>query len=227
MRGSIVNNLISRVEYYLRRHGLRETIDRVITRIRTKLYLDETHVWYELVLATDRPRPALRPGLELIRARADDLSLLEELPTVSTLEGRLRMEGGNDLWLVLDGRQPVFACWTFSNSAPVEAATNGRLDLKPEIAYLENSVTSPSYRGRGPIAPAAWSQLADRLEKVGVKAMITKVEEDNKVMRWAIVKSGFREIAVMHFRRRGLRERTAVRVGTDATARWLAGQLAR
>jgi Acetyltransferase (GNAT) family len=227
MRGSIVDNLISRVGYYLRQHGLRETIDQVITRIRTRLYLDETHVWYELVLATDRPRPALRPGLELIRARADNLSLLEELPTVSTVEGRLRMERGNDLWLVLDGRQPVFACWTFSNSAPVVAATNGRLDLKPEIAYLEDSVTSPSYRGRGAIAPAAWSQLADRLEKAGVQAMITKVGEDNKVMRWAIVKSGFREIAVMHFRRRGLRERAAIRVGTDATARWLAGQLAR
>jgi hypothetical protein len=221
----ILNNLILRVRYYLRRHGLRGTIDQVISRTRTKLYLDETHVWYELALVNDRPRPALRPGLELIRARSDDLSLLEELPTVSTVEGRHRMETGNDLWLVLDGRQPVFACWTFSNSAPVEAATNGRLDLSSEIAYMEDSVTSPSYRGRGAIAPSAWSQVADRLENAGVKAMITKVGEDNKVMRWAMVKSGFREIAVMHFHRRGLREHTAVRLGTGATARWLAEQL--
>jgi hypothetical protein len=227
MRGLILNNLISRVGYSVRRHGLKGTIDQVIIRTRTKLYLDETHVWYELALVTDRPRPALRPGLELIRARTDDLSLLEEFPTVSIVEGRLRMEAGNDFWLVLDGRQPVFACWTFSNSAPVEAATNGRLDLLSEIAYLEDSVTSPSYRGRGAIAPAAWSQVADRLEKAGVKSMITKVGEDNKVMRWAIVKSGFREIAVMHFRRRGLRAHTAVRGGTGATARWLAEQLTR
>jgi hypothetical protein len=225
MRELILNNLILRVRYYLRRHGLRGTIDQVISRTRTKLYLDETHVWYELALVNDRPRPALRPGLELIRARSDDLSLLEELPTVSTVEGRHRMETGNDLWLVLDGRQPVFACWTFSNSAPVEAATNGRLDLSSEIAYMEDSVTSPSYRGRGAIAPSAWSQVADRLENAGVKAMITKVGEDNKVMRWAMVKSGFREIAVMHFRRRGLREHTTVRLGTGATARWLAEQL--
>jgi hypothetical protein len=221
----ILNNLILRVRYYLRRHGLRGTIHQVITRTRTKLYVDETHVWYELALVNDRPRPALRPGLELIRARSDDLSLLEELPTVSTVEGRHRMETGNDLWLVLDGRQPVFACWTFSNSAPVEAATNGRLDLSSEITYMEDSVTSPSYRGRGAIAPSAWSQVADRLENAGVKAMITKVGEDNKVMRWAMVKSGFREIAVMHFHRRGLREHTAVRLGTGATARWLAEQL--
>jgi hypothetical protein len=227
MRSLILNNLIFRVGYYLWRHGLRGTIDQIIARTRTKLYLDETHVWYELALVTDRPRPTLRPGLELIRARADDLSLLEELPTVSIVEGRLRMEAGNDLWLVLDSRQPVFACWTFSNSAPVEAATNCRLDLPSEIAYMEDSVTSPSYRGRGAIAPAAWSQVADRLEKAGVKAMITKVGEDNKVMRWAIVKSGFREIAVMHFRRSGLREHTAVRLGNGATARWLAGQLTR
>ena len=135
------------------------------------------------------------------------------------------MEAGNVLWLVLNSRQPVFACWTFSNSAPVEAATNGRIDLLSEIAYMEDSVTSPSYRGRGAIAPSAWSQVADRLENAGVKAMITKVGEDNKVMRWALVKSGFREIAVMHFRRRGLREHTAVRLGTGATARWLAEQL--
>jgi hypothetical protein len=227
MRGLILNNLIFRVRHYLRRHGLRGTIDRVITRIRIKVYLDESHVWYELALVADRPRPDLRPGLELIRARSDDLSLLEELPTVSTIEGSLRMEAGNNLWLVLDGRQPVFACWTFNNSAPIAAATKGRLDLLSEIVYLEDSVSSPSYRGRGAIAPAAWSQVADRLEKAGVQSLITKVEEDNKAMRWVLVKAGFREIAVMRFRRRGLREHTAVRPGTGATAGWLAGQLTR
>ncbi len=137
-----------------------------------------------------------------------------------------RMEAGADLWLVLEGRQLAFACWIFHGSAPVRGARSGRLVLPPGIDFMEDSVTSASYRGRGIVAPAAWSQVADRLERTGTKSVITKVKEDNKVMRWALSRSGFREIATIHFRRAGLRQRTTV-VGTGAAPAWLAEQLQR
>jgi hypothetical protein len=74
------------------------------------------------------------------------------------------------------------------------------------------------------LGPAAWSQIADRLEKTGAKSIITKVEADNRVMRLAIVKSGFRETAISRFRRLGLRQQTTV-TGTGPVFDWLAEQL--
>ena len=135
------------------------------------------------------------------------------------------MEAGSDLWLVLDDRQAIFACWTFHHSVPVSAVRNGQLALPPEMVCLEDSITLPSYRGQGIVASAAWSQAADRLEKAGVKSIITKTTADNKVMRWALAKSAFDEIAIVRFRKAGLRRHMAVRARTGATADWLVEQL--
>jgi RimJ/RimL family protein N-acetyltransferase len=189
------------------------------------VYLEETHVWYELFLSSDRPRQPLRPGLELTRVGADDLPLLNELPSVSEYTAKQRIEAGNDLWMILNDRQPIFACWIFHDSIPLLAARNGQLVLPSETVCMEDSITSPSYRGRGIIAPSAWSQVADRLEITGVKSIITKVEADNKVMRLVLTKFGFREFAVMHFRRAGFRQHAAVRSKSGATAYWLTEQL--
>jgi GNAT superfamily N-acetyltransferase len=219
--------LKSKLKHQLRHRGVKGTLGVAIRRAQNQLYLDETHVWYELALGSNRLQKTLQPGLELIRSGADDLPLLDELPTVSAYEARQRMEAGRDLWLVLDDRQPIFACWIFHDSVPLLAARNGQLALPPETVYLEDSITSPSYRGRGIVAPAAWSRVADRLEKVGVKSIITKVEADNKVMRWALAKSGFCDIAIMRFRKAGLRRYITVRAKTGATADWLVEQLLR
>lgn len=75
------------------------------------------------------------------------------------------------------------------------------------------------------VAPAVWSEVADRLEKAGVKSIITKVEADNKVMRWALTKAGFRDIAIMRFRKAGPRRYVAIRAKTGATPDWLVEQL--
>jgi GNAT superfamily N-acetyltransferase len=219
--------LKSKLKSYLRHRGVKGMLSAAIRRAKNELYLDETHVWYELVLDNSRPQSPLRPGLELIRSGADDVPLLDELPTVGAYEARQRMEAGRDLWLILDDRQPIFACWIFHDSAPVLAAQKGQLALPPDTVYLEDSITSPAYRGRGLVAPAAWSQVADRLEKAGVKSVITKVEADNKVMRWTLARSGFYDIAIMRFRKEGLRRYTTVRLKTGATAGWLAEQLMR
>jgi GNAT superfamily N-acetyltransferase len=227
MMQSYLMQLKSKLKHHLRRRGVTRTLGVAIRRAQNNLYLDETHVWYELALGNSRPHKTLQPGLNLLRSGADNLPLLDELPTVSAYEARQRMEAGRDLWLVLDDRQPIFACWIFHDSVPMLAARKGQVALPPETVYLEDSITSPSYRGRGIVAPAAWSQIADRLEKAGVKSIITKVEADNKVMRWALAKSAFDDIAIMRFRKAGLRRYVALRAKSGATADWLVEELMR
>jgi hypothetical protein len=217
--------LKSKLERHLRNRGVRGTLSVAIHRAQNNLYLDETHVWYELALGNSRPQKTLRPELKLIRSDANNLLLLEELPTIGVDEARWRVEGGCDLWLVLDDRQPIFACWTFHDSVPLLAAQKRQLALPPGTVCLEDSITSPSYRGRGMLAPAVWSEVADRLEKADVKSIITKVEADNKVMRWALAKAGFRDIAIMRFRKAGPRRYVAIRAKTGATPDWLVEQL--
>ena len=225
LMNSYLMQLKSKLMHHLRH--VKGMLDVAIRRAQYELYLNETHVWYELALGNRRPQKTLPPELKLIRAGADHLPLLDELPTVSAYGARQLMEAGRDLWLVLDDCQPIFACWIFHDSVPMSAARKGQLALPPETVCLEDSATSPSYRGRGIVAPAAWSQVADRLEKAGVKSIITKVEADNKVMRWALAKSGFCDIAIMRFRKAGLRRYIAVRAKTGATADWLVEQLIR
>lgn len=220
-----MSDLTPRLRRYLRRHGLRSTVGRAAHHVRSRVYLRETHVWYELPLGAARPRVSLPPELTLVRGSEDDLPLLAELPTAPIEEeARRRMEAGADLWLVLDGRRLAFACWIFRDLMPMIAARDGQLVLPPEIVCLENSVTSAAYRGRG-IAPAAWSSLADELESSEAEFIITKIEESNTPSRRAIVKSGFHESATMHFRRLGFRRRTLVQAGTGATVNWLTEQL--
>jgi RimJ/RimL family protein N-acetyltransferase len=222
---SYLMQLRSKLKRHLRHRGVRGTLSVAIQRAQNNLYLDETHVWYELALGNSRPQKTLRPELKLIRSDADNLQLLEELPTISVDEARWRVEVGCDVWLVLDDRQPIFACWIFHDWVPLLAAQKRHLALPPEIVCLEDSITSPSYSGRGMVAPAAWSEVADRLEKAGVKSIITKVEPDNKVMRLALIKAGFRDIAIMRFRKAGPRRYIAIRAKTGATPDWLVEQL--
>lgn len=223
-------SLISRARSQVKRDGLKAVIGKVMMLARQRVYVDETHVWYELPLGTDRPRVELSPELDLIRAGTDELPLLEQLPrskevpVVSPSGAEQRFEAGADLWMVLEGRQLAFACWIFHKSAPVGAAKSGRLVLSPEVVCLEDSVASPAFRGRR-IAPAAWSEIADSLEQGAVKSIITKIAEDNAATRRAIVKCGYREIATMHFRRVGFREHTTVQERNGSTADWLAEQL--
>jgi RimJ/RimL family protein N-acetyltransferase len=221
-----MSSLVSRMRYEIHRHGVKATAGKAAQGVRKKVYIDQTFVWYELPLGAERPRVSLPPEFALVRGGASEIPLLDELPTSGNeWLARRWMEAGNDLWLVLEERRPAFACWIFHGSTPVRAARDGWFALAPGIVCFEDSATSASYRGRG-VAPAAWSQIADRLEQTAARSIITKIEESNTASRRAIVKSGFREIATMHFRRVGLRERTAV-LGTGETAGWLAGQLQR
>jgi hypothetical protein len=222
---SIVLSLISQLRLALHRHGVRGTIGKVVQRARELLYFDRTWIWYELPLGADRLHASLPPGLVLTRGGASEASLLNELPLGNKWRARRWLGAGNDLWLVLDEGRPVFACMIFHGSTPTRATRGGWLPLPPDVVCLEASSTSTSYRGRGPIGPAAWSQIADRLEKTGAKSIITHVGEELKVMRWALVRSGFREIATVHLQSVGLRRRVTVVGSGTAADNWIAGHL--
>jgi hypothetical protein len=224
VRKVLPSNVVLRLWYSFRRYGLKATISTILTFARQSIYLNETHVWYELSLGTDRPRVGRLPGLSLIQASVRDLPLLDQLPSIDPYEARRRMEAGHDLYLVLKGQQPVFACWVFHGSVPVIAAQQGHIALPPEIVVFEDSVSSLAYRSRG-IGIAAWPKIADRLEQTAATTILTKVEENNMAARRAFLKSGFREIATIRFQRIGSWKRLAMQVENGATASWLAEQL--
>jgi hypothetical protein len=192
----------------LRRDGPRATALAIARRVRKLAYVREEHVWYERDL---RVRPAgceLPEGLRLVRADEtwlDDVAQLGQNPQ----QARARLDAGNDIWLVLDGEEPVFVSFTFRQSTPVIAASNGTLTLPPGAACLEEAYTTPAARGRG-IAPAAWTLIGAELAEAGFRALVTKIETSNAASRRAAEKAGFRPVAVMQHQRTGALRRTDV-----------------
>ena len=188
----------------------------------------ERHIWYALDLAGELPRVELLPGFQLIHARHADLPMLEQLKTVGRHEATQRLDGGADLWLMRDGDQTAFACWTFRDRTPVMAARDGWLALPARTVCLEDSVTSPAYRGRG-LAGAAWSALMGSLRLAGAAQVITKVAEDNVPSRRAVEKAGFQPVALMIMSRIALRTRVTInlRPAHEEGAMFLATALAR
>ena len=194
----------------VRSRGFRGALAWGWQRAWCRVVLNESHIWYELDPASERPRRVLEPDLVLRRGEVADVSMLAELNTIHGEAARRRLEQGNDLWLVRDGGQLLFSCWIFRGRAPAVAARHGAFELAHGMVCLEDSVTAPAARGRG-IAPAAWSAIADDLADEGVRRMITKVSVDNVPSRKAVEKVGFRGVALMDFKRIGPVRRTSVR----------------
>ena len=191
----------------VRRDGPGATARVAAHRIRKLAYLREEHVWYQCDL-DERPRRDLPDEVRFVRAdesQVEALALLGRDPD----EARECLAGGNDVWFVFDGDQPLFACFTYRHSAPVMAASQGTLPLPPGTACLEDSVTSPAARGRG-IAPGAWTLIGDELARAGFTKLVTKIETANTPSRKAVEKVGYRPVAVMQHQRVGRRRRTAV-----------------
>jgi RimJ/RimL family protein N-acetyltransferase len=91
------------------------------------------------------------------------------------------------------------------------------LRLPPGVVTLEDSFTAANHRGKG-LAGAAWTEIAKGLRATGVEAIITKVEVENIPSRKAVLKAGFREVSVMHLRRRGRHETVEIeRLHTELT----------
>jgi L-amino acid N-acyltransferase YncA len=178
-------------------------------RLRKLAYLREEHVWFERDLDDPSPGLELPRGLQLVRAGSEQVEAVAAFGQ-DVEQARKRLEAGNDIWLVVEGEEPVFLCYTFRAAAPVIAASDGTLELPAGSACLEDAVTLPEARGRG-IASAAWSTIADELGSAGVSTLVAKVETNNAASRRVAENAGFRPIAVMQHARTGVRRHTAVR----------------
>ena len=183
---------------------------RVAARGGHSVLLREEHIWYSLDVIGERPRRELPEGFELrvaTEADADTVAALPNQPGAD--ETRARIAGTADVYLVSEHGKPAFACTIFRERTPTVAARGGWLDLPAGTVCLEDSGTSPDFRGRG-VAPGAWTAIADALAERGFKTMLTKVAIDNEPSRKAVVKAGFGEAADMRMRRLGPFRRVAL-----------------
>ncbi|HEY6962928.1 MAG TPA: GNAT family N-acetyltransferase [Gaiellaceae bacterium] len=211
-----VTGLVERGRRGLRRYGPVGAARRSLGIAREAVYARSEHVWYELVLDDDRPRPVLDGALTLLRADRSQLPLLDELWAIDRAEAERRLANEGTLWLAVEGVVPAFSCWTFRKRTPVRAAPGGSLGLPPDTVCLEESMTAAGFRGRG-VAPAVWAAIADRLQG-SARRMVTTVERENTASRRAVEKAGFREIARMTAVKIGPRYSVAAAHDTDATA---------
>lgn len=218
---------VQRVRQGLKRHGVRGSASIALVKAKPVRAHSATYVWYELALQGERPRRELSGTLELRAASPEDVPLLEQLPADSAVTpidapgARRRLDEGATLWLVTEEGRVAFACWTFADRAPVWAARGAAVALPAGVVCLEDSHSSPDFRGRG-VAPAAWSGIADRLAADGNTAMVTKVGEANVASRRAVEKAGFRAIATMRMGKRGWSPSLRVAAPDGATPAWLA-----
>jgi len=198
----------------VRRHGVGGTAKRVIGRAKPRRREENEFVWYVLDLSReDRPRRPLEEGLVFRSGGVADVPILMQMEShfeVSSMNEnlvRLRVEEGSTPWLVLDGDQLLFTCWTLRGNIPVGGLA--RLELPDGVMGLEDSIAAPAARGRG-IAPATWALVADRLAADGERWMITKISSENRPSRVAIEQAGWVEAARMRVVRRDWR--TVIRV---------------
>ncbi len=223
--------MLNRAYRGLKRFGAIGIVTRISSlagrSLSRMVHVRERHLWYVLDLAAPLSRTACPPGFELSKASDGDVALLEQLPTIGTYEARTRRSAGAELWLMREGSQAAFACWIFRDRTPVFAVRRGWLSLPPDTVCLEDSVTSPAYRGRG-LAGAAWSGIAHVLQGQQVLAIITKVAEDNTASRRAVEKAGFLPVAMMTLTRWGLRSRVELQpLRIDALTTFLEAALSR
>jgi RimJ/RimL family protein N-acetyltransferase len=214
--------MISRAIHRLRKDGVKATAREAWRRLRRVAYVREEHTWLQLDL-DDRPRFELAEGLRFVRATADQADAVAALGQDPFI-ARERLEDGNDLWLVFDGDQPLFACYTFRQTTPVMAASGGALGLPDGAACIEDSIASPAARGRG-VGPATWTLVGDALQAEGFKALVTKIETSNASSNRAAEKVGFRPIAMMEHERVVMRRHTAVKPMGNGLGEELAARL--
>lgn len=214
---------VHRLRRGLRRYGVAGSAARAAGFARAYVRSDVAHVWYELPLHEPHPRQELDPAFELVRAGAEHVPLLDELWALSPGEAERRLANEGTLWLVLEQGRPAFSCWTFRGRTPIGAAAGGWLELPADTLCLEESMTSPHYRGRG-VAPAAWTAIVDRLDGEPERRLVTTIEEGNAASRRAVEKIGFRLFARTTSVRRGPRRQVRVEPLADpAAAGFLAG----
>ena len=184
----------------VRRAGVRRSAARVVRSVRryglrTALHRAEgvgaQFWWHRLDLDAIESRD-LPEGIELRRAGVEDVHLYEQLapPPANVEKAPEWLAEGNDLWLAVEEGRTAFGCWTYRQRMPMGEAAGGWLRLPPGVAFLEHSLASPDFRGRG-VAPASWSLIARQMAAEGERILVTKVGEENEITQRSLTKVGF------------------------------------
>jgi hypothetical protein len=198
-------------------HGITGVVRLALKAARDAILPRQLHVWYVLDLDGARPESHLPEGFRL--ENPTNLTAFDQLGAGGLAEARGRVAAGGSPWLLVEDERVAFACWILP-FVPTRASSGGQLELPESVRCLEYSITLESYRGRG-LAPAAWGAIADALEADGCRQLTTKVGVHNVASRRAVEKAGFREVAVVSLRRRGLRLVADVDVLDPATATFI------
>jgi hypothetical protein len=189
---------IERLSGAVRRHGYLGSVRAALEKLRCRLHLLETHVWYQMRIDGDRPRPQLEDGFRVLKMPVGEIDVVEQLGPINRSEAARRQSQGAELWACLDEHgAPAFSCWTFTGHFPVLCASNGSLALREGTAAIEDSCTAAEHRGNH-LGPAAASQVFDRLAAQGIGNLITKIEQGNECAQKAAGRVGFEPIATMH-----------------------------
>jgi len=153
--------------WFLRRHGPIKSgmlaANHMAQSLYRQVYVHERHMWYALWTRLVTLMP-LAGGLMLAQGAAADIELLSAANLCGRTTARKYFAHGANLWMVKDGERAAFCCWIFPTHMPVVTARARWQPLPPHTVCLEDSMTSPLYRGKG-IAPAAWSLIAQHLRK--------------------------------------------------------------
>ena len=191
----------SEIRGLVRRHGVGGAVKTIAERVSPWSKWSTEFVWYRLDTEDpERPRRELKEGFVLRRGSVDDMDLLNQLPAdqlVAALTPELvseRLSDGASLWIVEKEGKAAFCCWNFYGSAPVRGAEGGVVRLPDDAFVLEDSISSPDFRGQG-VAPGAWTAIADANRDEGRRNMITKVTVENEPSRKAVEKAGFKDVA--------------------------------
>ena len=170
-------------------------------RLTRRLYLHETHFWYELPLQQTLLPAKLSAPLRCERANGNAARIAAETCR-DVREVKQVLDDGHEMWLVTDGDSIVFSCFVYTGLAPVLAARSHRLRLPEGTFCIEDVITSRAARGRG-IMPATMGLIARELCERGAQAMIIKVPIDNVASQRGCEKAGFEATGVMDMRRIG------------------------
>ena len=195
--------LLRKLRRALRRDGMIGTVRLALFRVRQRVWISETHVWYQLGRAS-APAADLPPDSELVRFAGDQTDGLTGLGLIGAdLDiAAQRLRDGAELWVVVRADDALFECFTYRQQAPIAGAPGGAIEVPDGMAIIEDVITAVPHRGRG-IAPAALGSVATRLAEAGADTVLAKVERDNRASRRAFRKAGFRTLARMRRRTRG------------------------
>ena len=217
----------------VRERGWRPALLDGWTHAHQRVTVDEVHTWFEMGLAggqrhapsTDGPGdPASESALKLLPGTAEYLQLIDRLPTVNAAVAARRLATGARWWLLVEGEEPVFSCWTFSRVIRMIGAPAGALVLPPDVVFLEDSVTSPRWRGAG-VGQLALTEVCRLLGQEGPRWILTKVKVGNTAPERLVAKVGFLPLATVRIRCRGPIRRTWAVMAAGAANAWLPGAL--